>query len=357
MRLAYLSPVPWASFRQRPHEFVEWFHKRHDARVLWIEPYPVRLPRIDDLRRPRVATQWQVPPWLEVLAPRGLPLEPFSAGRALNRALCWPRVLQRVRAFDPTLIAIGKPSDLALHLLEQLPAPDSLYDAMDDFAAFHTGAARTTALLVEGAILRRVGRRCTSSTQIAARLAEAGLSVKLVPNGVASARLPLPAEPQPDGPFGYVGTVAAWFDWEWVFELAAGWPARSIELHGPLFKPPPRPLPANVTLGPALPHEQALGRMRSFAAGLVPFLRTPLTASVDPVKFYEYRALGLPVIASPFGEMLTHAGDARVLLTEHPGDSRDAIERLLAGRDTAESLAEFRRRHDWCARFDALETP
>jgi hypothetical protein len=51
VQLIYLSPVPWASFRQRPHEFAEWFHRRLRARVLWVEPYPVRLPRWSDLSR------------------------------------------------------------------------------------------------------------------------------------------------------------------------------------------------------------------------------------------------------------------------------------------------------------------
>ena len=53
MRLVYLSPVPLASFAQRPHHFVRWFHERFDATVTWIEPYPARLPRATDLRRLR----------------------------------------------------------------------------------------------------------------------------------------------------------------------------------------------------------------------------------------------------------------------------------------------------------------
>ena len=33
MQLVYFSPVPWASFAQRPHKFVEWFHARCGAIV------------------------------------------------------------------------------------------------------------------------------------------------------------------------------------------------------------------------------------------------------------------------------------------------------------------------------------
>jgi hypothetical protein len=357
VQLAYFSPVPWASFRQRPHEFADWFQRRLGGPVLWIEPYPVRLPRLADLRRPRVSsTAGSAPPaGLRVLRPRALPFEPQAWGRTANARLFWPRVLRELGAFcaqGRTLLAIGKPSDLALHALQALPQLPSLYDAMDDFSAFHDGAAQRTAARIEGEIVQRVRWRCTSSSHIAERFARQRLQVEHLPNGVASDRLPAPSFGVAEGPFGYVGTVAAWFDWDWVRELALAWPERRIEIHGPVFQAPAARLPANVGLHPALPHEQALHAMRGFAAGLIPFKRTPLTESVDPVKFYEYRALGLPVLSTPFGEMRRRQGERGVLLTAQP--DRPAVARLLGQRDTAESVAEFRRANDWSARFQPL---
>jgi hypothetical protein len=360
VQLIYLSPVPWASFRQRPHEFAEWFHRRIDAHVLWVEPYPARLPRWSDLSRltasamPRV----EIPQWLNVCSPRALPLEPFAAGRALNRRLFWPAAFDRMDAFAKrdaaTVIAIGKPSDLALVALQRKPELASVYDAMDDFAAFHSGAARAACAAIERQIVGHVTHRTTSSTLLAERMRARGLSVQLVPNGLAAARMP---EPLPAGErrgFGYIGTIASWFDWRWVCELAADWPDRTVEIVGPVHLEPPAALPANVALSSPLPHEQALQRMRGFAAGLIPFQQNELTASVDPVKYYEYRALGIPVISTPFGEMATRRGDSRVLLTEQPGQAREQIAALLAASDTAESTAQFRQRHDWAARFEPL---
>jgi hypothetical protein len=359
VKLVYFSPVAWASFRQRPHEFADWFQRRLGGPVLWVEPYPVRLPRAADLRRPSVAAtgQGESPSWLQRVQPVALPGEPLALGRHLNRLLAWPRVMDAIEAFagtDKCVIAIGKPSDLAWQALTRFSQWPSIYDAMDDFSAFHDGIAQHTVARIESDILRRVTMRCTTSTHIAARMRAQGLQVEVVPNGVASARLPAPKQGDGGGPIGYVGTVAAWFDWPWVAELAASWPDRKVEIHGPVFQAPTVRLPANVELHPALPHEEALLRMRSFCAGLVPFLRNELTESVDPVKFYEYRALGLPVIGTPFGEMPVHAQDPRVVLTEHPAQSRGDVESLLAGRDTAESVAGFRRRHDWLARFEPL---
>ncbi|MGZ5194142.1 MAG: glycosyl transferase [Ramlibacter sp.] len=360
MQLIYFSPVPWASFRQRPHEFAEWFHRRFDARVLWVEPYPVRLPRWSDLSRltAPATPPVEIPAWLDLCSPRALPLEPFAAGRALNRRLFWPAALDRMDAFAKrdaaTVIAVGKPSDLALRALQRKPKLVSLYDAMDDFAAFHSGTARVACAAIERQIVEHVTHRTTSSSVLAERMRARGLPVQLVANGLAAARMP---EPLPAGErrgFGYIGTIASWFDWRWVGELAADWPDRTVEIVGPVHLQPPASLPPNIALSPPLPHEQALARMRGFAAGLIPFRQNELTSSVDPVKYYEYRALGVPVISTPFGEMATRRGDARVLLTEHPGHARAQIAALLVASDTAESTAQFRQCHDWAARFEPL---
>jgi hypothetical protein len=360
VQLIYLSPVPWASFRQRPHEFAEWFHRRFDARVLWVEPYPVRLPRWSDLSRLKspATAPVEIPAWLETCSPIALPLEPFAAGRTINRRWAWPKVLDRLDAFakrdDATVLAIGKPSDLALSTLKRWPGRPSVYDAMDDFAAFHSGSARIACAAIEREIIERATHRMTSSSLLADRMRARKLAVTMVPNGLAAARMPEPLPAAQRRDFGYIGTIASWFDWEWICELAAGWPDRRIEIVGPVHLEPPASMPANVAMSPPLPHGQALERMRGFAAGLIPFRRNGLTASVDPVKYYEYRALGIPVISTPFGEMNAREGDARVVLAEHPREMRWRIEDVLASSDTAESTAQFRQRHDWAARFEPL---
>jgi hypothetical protein len=361
VQLIYFSAVPWASFSQRPHEFAAWAHRRLGARVLWVEPYPVRLPAWQDLNRPRTtpATAQQQPEWLDVIAPSAMPAEPLAPGRFVNRTLFWPGVIRRLRDFaqrDPsTLVVVGKPSHLALCAIEALGSPRCFYDAMDDFPAFHRGRARATSERVEREILRHCFACSTSSTHLAGRLRSHNASVHLVPNGLASDRMPeATAMLSPGRSFGYVGTLGAWFDWRWLAELAAAWPERAIEIHGPVFRQPNVGLPSNVRLHPPLAHDQALKTMAGFGAGLIPFLSNELTESVDPVKYYEYRGLGLPVIATPFGEMRQRAGDPRVALTASPASDRRCIEKLVAGRDTAESVAAFRQAHAWDARFEPL---
>lgn len=361
MQLIYFSPVPWASFQQRPQEFAGWAHRRLAARVLWVEPYPVRLPMLQDLRRPAsvMPSQNQVPDWLEVVTPKALPLEPLGTGRAINQLLFWPGIISGLREFAShdadTVIVVGKPSHLALSAIEALPDTRCFYDAMDDFPVFHQGAARVANSQIEQAIVKRCFACSTSSTYLAQRLRAANSNVHLVANGLATDRMPDAIATRPTGSsFGYVGTLGAWFDWEWVASLASGWPERAVEIYGPMYRQPNVKLPTNVHLHPALPHDQALRKMAGFGAGLIPFLQNELTESVDPVKYYEYRGLGLAVISTPFGEMRQRADMPRVVLTTDPGKDRAQIEALLTGRDTAESVSAFRGAHAWDTRFEPL---
>src|SRR6185295_2677914 len=102
---------------------------------------------------------------------------------------------------------------------------------------------------------------------------------------------------------GYVGCVASWFDWPLVIRLARTLRDGAVHVVGPRYVSPPRPLPSNVKLFPACSHADAVDHIRRFSVGLIPFKRNRLTAAVDPIKYYGYRAMGLPVLTTSFGEM------------------------------------------------------
>jgi hypothetical protein len=360
MRLVYLSPVPWASFAQRPHAFVRWMQARSGAEVLWVDPYPTRLPAWSDMAVGVSARgAGDAPPaWLTVAAPRALPLEPIAALRGLNRALWAPlvREVARFAAAAPAMLAVGKPSQLALHLMDHIPFARTLYDAMDDFAAFYTGASQRSMAQTERHVAGRAGTMLVSSTALA-EIWRPQRAVTLVRNACSPAVVP-PASPRPAGAaptLGYVGTVAAWFDWPLLEAIAAAAPRARIEIIGPVHCGPPRPLPANVALLPAMRHAQAIAAMQRFSAGLIPFVRSRLTDAVDPVKYYEYRACGLPVISSAFGEMSFHGREPGVFLVAGDGDRgvEAAVAAALAHREGEDEGDRFRQANNWAARFDA----
>lgn len=328
---------------------------------MWIDPYPTRLPVIADIvkKRPSTAvTHDDTPDWLSVIKPSALPIEPLPFSGSINR-LVWRHIEAAVDRFigGPTLLGIGKPSEMALRLLQKKRFASSFYDAMDDFPAFYRGLSSMAMARRERKITEQVTTVLVSSTALWERLKPLASDVRLVLNACASDRMPgtsvLRTEKNRHAPvIGYVGTIAHWFDWKLVLALAAANPTARFRFIGPVFEQAPVPLPANISLEPMLPHAKALRAMAQFDIGLIPFKNTPLTCSVDPIKYYEYRALGLPIISSAFGEMALRGEQNGVWLIDAHTDLKKLIERASASVNCVNHIGEFRKTNSWESRFD-----
>lgn len=361
MRLVYLSPVPWDSFAQRPHMFVRWFQEASCGQVLWIDPYPTRLPSWKDLWKlgnERRGHEQDVPQWLRVIVPRCLPIEPMPASGLINKPF-WEHTLREIALFSsdaPTVIGIGKPSELALQLLSRMDALISFYDAMDDFPAFYSGLSRAAMTRREIMLVERVMHVFVSSTALLQRWQRVKSDVKLIHNGLAVDVLPDIApyrKARLKKVLGYVGTIGEWFDWDWLNALARTRPDNVVRLMGPVSSPPVRDLPSNIEILPPCNHALALDAMCNFDVGLIPFKQNQLTASVDPIKYYEYRALGLPVVSTRFGEMALRGKEIGTYLSDGADDVIAPIEAALTYRLDEQEVRKFRATNSWEARFAA----
>ncbi|MBC3909037.1 glycosyltransferase family protein [Undibacterium umbellatum] len=375
MRLVYFSPVPWHSFAQRPHQFVQWFHQQFKARVLWVDPYPTRLPGVVDVKRVLAAKMAQKPrscstvktqenplkaDWLSLVEVAALPIEPLPASGYLHQWM-WRKTMAEIDSFvagGRAQIVVGKPSKLALQAMARHPELPSLYDAMDDFPAFYEGISSKAMEFTERHLAGRVNKIVVSSSAVS-RFSAHEDKLSLILNACDSDNLP-PALPRSiQAPvYGYVGTIGHWFDWEAVVKLASSLiisdPQARVRLIGPVFTPPPCVLPGNVQILPACSHAEAMRAMQKFSVGLIPFKRKLLTASVDPIKYYEYRSLGIPVLSSNFGEMSLRAEEEGVFLYDECRDFSSLLKTCLLHRSSAESLAQFRVNNSWQARFAGL---
>lgn len=363
MQLVYISPVPLTSFAQRPHHFVEWFHHRFNARVLWLDPGTSRLPRITDWRRLLREKQaflgppWAKESWISNLVFPSLPVEPLAWGRAINR-LRWKTALLAVDSFmtPDTWLVAGKPCALALELGARYPHQPLVFDAMDSVPAFSQGRSSAWMQRAERELVQRADWIVTSSTALEQRFAAQGSRVRKAMNG-----LDIPIAQRRDSiatshklVMGYVGVMASWFDWEAVMRLAVSRPDAEIRLIGPCEQMPNLRLPPNVHLRGAIAHDAVYEAMREFTVGLIPFKINALTEFVDPVKYYEYRAVGLPVLSTRFGEMKTRGRHDGVCFFEDLCvDSSD--DALWCERADAVQIAEFCAANSWECRFNALD--
>lgn len=363
MQLVYLSPVSWSSFAQRPHKFVEWFHASTGGDVLWIDSYPTRFPLFSDFRRLNSHESNENrtrPPWLRVIKPAALPVEPLPAANLVN-AFMWRSMLKGIDTFSrqkPTLLAIGKPSVLALTVLKRLKGVKSVYDIMDDFPAFYSGFSRLAMRQRERELVRGVTFVMASSTALNQRWSGVRADVQLVHNGFDAEALPPPVKSvsrKEKKVLGYVGTIGPWFDWDWVISLAKDRVKDVVRLIGPVFAPAPCALPENIEVQPACSHQEALRAMLDFDVGLIPFKKNDLTASVDPIKYYEYRALGLPVISTRFGEMAFRGNEQGTFLSMGVWDIDELVHEALLYRADAAEIRKFAASNSWQTRFAATK--
>jgi glycosyltransferase involved in cell wall biosynthesis len=362
MQLIYFAPLAWSSFAQRPHMFVRWFHEKYQCPVIWVNPYPTRFPELNDFKRIAKnldACDTDIPEWLRILSPKSLPIEPLPASSFVN-GLLWQSLLKNLIQFaaaQPTLLAIGKPSALALTAIEKLPNCISFYDAMDDYPQFYRGISRAVFSKREQVLVKQAKLMAVSSTNLLEKWQVVRTDVQLIRNGLMP-DLFLPVEPVGESNsslvFGYLGTIAQWFDWDWIIRLAELFPESIVRLVGPCYTPLPEILPNNIEILPVCDHLSAILAMKQFDVGLIPFKQTQLTASVDPIKFYEYRALGIPVVASAFGEMLTHKELSGVFLSYSQDDIARTLTAALKHQDTVPLRIDFIANNTWQRRFDQL---
>lgn len=357
-RLVYFSSVPWQSYEQRPHKFIRHFRRHIGGKVLWIQPYPVRLPNRADFQRKRsVLDQGTTPAEsVDCLWIPALPVEPVPGGRFVNRFLqgaAWRRITAFAEATDRLIVGVGKPSALALQALHRLDSATSFYDAMDNFPDFYSGLSRLHMARVEAMIATRVDYALASSRAIRERLKVHRSDIELVHNACEVDSIPYrPRAVGNNTVYGYVGSIGHWFDWSLLVALARAAPEGEFRLLGPVFQRARQPLPENVKLLGARAHDESVRLMADFTVGLIPFKLNRLTAGVDPIKYYEYLCAGLPVVSTPFGEMRQRGredGVFQVVADEH--DLAGVLHKAAAHRLSREFVDAFRSRNDWHARF------
>jgi hypothetical protein len=166
---------------------------------------------------------------------------------------------------------------------------------------------------------------------------------------------PAHAQPHSNGQvLGYLGVIDRWFDWHLVIALAKACPQATIELVGPIHTPAPELLPLNVHCLPPVPQHQVYETMARFDVGLIPFANNDVTAYVDPVKYYEYRALGLPVLSTRFGEMARRGEADGVYFWDQLTSGDVNIASLTENASDKERTQEFCELNSWKRRFDPL---
>jgi glycosyltransferase involved in cell wall biosynthesis len=327
--LVVCSLEPWDEVWRRNQFLVAGLLRRDpELRVLFVEPPADPVYEAASRRRPRRG--------------RGLVRGSQFEGRLVRLQLTkwvprklWPgadawlaRRVQRAAVrlgLGAPVLWVNDPNWVPLLLRSGWPA---LYDITDDWVEADRNDREHDRLVGnEDVLMRTCGEVVVCSPGLAATKG-AVRRVELVPNGVELARyrtpVPRPAD-LPEHAALYVGTLHEdRLDVDLVRATAEGLAAAGSELVlvGPVALATANVEALSATPGVRLlgarPNSQVPAYLQHAGALVVPHVVNAFTESLDPIKVYEYLAVGRPIVSTPVAGFRDQAGQPGVAVESGP---------------------------------------
>lgn len=96
--------------------------------------------------------------------------------------------------------------------------------------------------------------------------------------------------------------------------------------------------------------------LQGSAVGIIPFYLNELTEAVNPIKYYEYLASGLPVVAPPLRELMVMEGPLHSYNDKEGfcAALRQALKERKEKAGLQECLRDFAKEHTWESRFKEI---
>ena len=346
-----------------------------DNRVLFVESLGLRRPGLSsrDLSRiVRRVVNGLKPPraadGLHVLSPLVIPLHRYGFVRAVNRRLLpflVRRAVRRLGMNAPILWAYVPQAEV---LVESLRPSQIVYHCVDDMAA-QKGIDGPSFRAAEARFAASADLVFASSAPLAERLAQVSDHVVAMTNVADTERF---AGALGDGPVDpaiaalphprvvFTGAlVRTKLNFELLVALARARPDWSIALVGPIGPGDPS---TDVSALRREPNVHLLGKrryeelpdvLRGADAALIPYDINELTASIFPMKVYEYLAAGLPVATTPLPSL---AGVEGIVTAADAEATVAALEELLQadGPEARADRSRLAESHSWENRLDEI---
>lgn len=249
--------------------------------------------------------------------------------------------------------------------LRLLGAP-VVYDCVDDHSAYPGLLNKATVDRLEARTADIASAVIATNDTIAAKFPSHKDKLSLIQNGVDHELFAAPAMMWLDTlttlprqrKFLYVGAMREWFDVQALGAVAAAYPECAIHCFGEALPVVRDRLAAhsNIVFKGTLSQASIAQEAPRYDVALIPFRESPLTLGVDPLKFYEYVAAGLPVVSSTI-HALEAFGKDLVRLVSTPEEFVSAVQDTL-DTDSLE-LRRYRvqssRRFDWSFRITEFD--
>jgi glycosyltransferase involved in cell wall biosynthesis len=347
-------------------------------RVLFVESLGLRRPTAASRDVRRMATRLRrglrgprMQDGVYVLSPLAVPLHSSRTARMLNARLLPVLVGHAARRLDivrPILWAYVPQAELLLDALK----PDLVvYHCVDDIAAhprIHADsfrasevrfAARADSVFCSAPPLAERMRTLASPERVhlMTNVADATHFAQALKEGPIDPSLAILPEPR----LVFIGALAglkvdlpllravarARHDWTIALVGPVGLGDPSTDLTGLVAEP-------NVHLLGRRRYDELPAVLRGAAVGLIPYRLSQLTASVFPMKVYEYLAAGLPIVATPLPSL---EGVPEIIIAQDAESFIEGVARALVDDSPQRRLSRSRAaaRHSWEVRLREID--
>ncbi|WP_413480580.1 glycosyltransferase [Carnobacterium maltaromaticum] len=335
-KILYISLVDWFWIKQRPHHIPEILSERDHVDFVCIRSWIKndKTLQIHDTSEENLdKVVFKINDNLTVYRKKILPKGAIPLIRTLNINLFMKPFLSKLQKNNKyDAVILTHPSQFSF--LDKIKFKDTkiIYDCMDNYGAF-TGAASSTIASAEALLVKRADFVIVSSNNLKNKLTEnypnEAKKLTVINNGVDMKTFTLNqtidtketeiVKANNRKKVAYIGTISDWVNISMIYKLAKEMSNVDFYVVGPLDRhinmDEYNDLDNMIFTGPQ-PYYTVPAIIKQMDVMIMPFVLNEVVESVNPVKIYEYLAMGKPVIATGYSETYQFANLIETYNTE-----------------------------------------
>lgn len=348
-KLLYIMGIDWNWIFQRPQILALHLSKAYDVTIVF--PRSILKPA-EKKRSKNAGIKYRI-----------LWTLPFQEKNKMIGAVSawWNRkIFHDIQEYDAVII--GYP--LYFRYIPDTYSGKVIYDCMDNYEALYPDQKNAWKITIqECALATRSNAAVTTGTKLYNKIEQlAQGKVRLIRNGTDIRCQPAPfkktclcsqtGSEKKNYIIGYFGTIAEWFDYSLLLKSLEIFPDIEYRLLGPILRQP-ESFSKRLHIDGPIEHGRLAEAMQDCDCLVMPFVVDDVVQWVDPVKLYEYIALGKCIICVCYEEVKRF--DRYVYFYHTHTEYMELLEHLKSERFppkyTEEQQTKFLKENSWSDRF------